>query len=260
MKNLIVLVALMTLITFGCKLSDKEESGKGTVSESEKNETVKNEVVARVDGNPIYKGDLHGRPLESAITDQILYEEGLRQGLDKKYAKKVEDYKKNMIIGIVKSQILLKNAKNYKITQADIDEYVDQNRNKYRNLKLKKITAPDKNVAEEIQKRALEGQDFDKIASDYSNSNVEVTVTEIGPTNEYNDMFDEIAVGKLSGIRQYADRFQIFRIIEVSDKLSASQRRKITFELANRRKGETLTNAVEEIKKKDNIKVEIVGK
>src|SRR4030065_622669 len=51
------------------------------------------------------------------------------------------------------------------------------------------VSVEDKNLAEEIHQKALERQDLEKIALDYTNSGKKATVRDSGFRKNYNDIF-----------------------------------------------------------------------
>jgi len=202
MIRLFTFTTLIILLVSGCGQSDKKEE---TTSETKEAKTIKKEtskedtsvektVVARINGKPIYKQDLNGRSVQYAIVREVLYLEGLRQGLDKdkKIKKSMEDHNKRVIINAVKTQ-LIKNFKKEigRLSDEDIENFYNENLHKYTRPHLMKVTVKDKNIALDIHARALEGEDLEKIASDHSSSGTDITVTDLGFTDKYNNLFDE---------------------------------------------------------------------
>jgi hypothetical protein len=271
MKNLLILMSLLTLFTLGCKSSkEKVQEGtpqkqatSGSATKSEEAGKAEKTVVARVNGTPIYKEELRGMPLQSAINDEILYQEGLNQGLDKKLADKVNEYKRTIIIGNVKKEIMLKAAKNEPKTVNDeeIQEYYNSHKDRYGepNLRLKAIFSEDKDIADEIHKKALNGEEFEKIASEYSDSGKKVTVQQRGFTNVYDERFNVLEVGQISNVFKTARGYVTLKIIEISNQPSRGQKQKIRFDILNQRRADALEKGIEQIKKANNVKVQIVG-
>jgi hypothetical protein len=141
MKKIIPLLTVLPLLILsplGCKPSEeKKEEIKETPYSSvqEKTPEVK-KIVARVNNNPIYEEDLKGRPLKGIIDIEILYQVGLKQGIDKKYEENVETYKKGLIIKEVTSEVV-KDLPN-EVSSKDIEDYYNENEIKYTNFHLKK--------------------------------------------------------------------------------------------------------------------------
>jgi hypothetical protein len=98
MKAITYLLAVIIILTAGCGRSDK---GKDTSGESPKQERSANEkIVARVNSKPIYETQLRDRKLNDIIADEILYDDALRQGLDKDKTiqNRLAQYRKNLYV------------------------------------------------------------------------------------------------------------------------------------------------------------------
>ena len=81
MKAITYLLAAIIMLTAGCGKSDK---GEDTSDQSSKHENSNNQkIVARVNSKPIYETQLRDKRLNDIIADEILYDDALRQGLDK---------------------------------------------------------------------------------------------------------------------------------------------------------------------------------
>ena len=110
LRNLSLLFAILLII--GCGQSDtnndsttdekpiaeqnQAESGSGNAGDTAQPERV-GKVLARVNGIPIYEDDLNGKNLDFVITEEVIYQAGLKQGIDKQY----------------KDQVLFENKENY---------------------------------------------------------------------------------------------------------------------------------------------------
>jgi hypothetical protein len=271
MRRFVMLISASALILFaGCKAEQQKkeitkEENKTLLSQEQPTFQDKDlkTVVARINGRPIYKEEVGEEPLERVIDEEILYEIGLKQGLDKnkKLEEKVERYKKRLIINAVRAQILDNiGKKEPKVSDEEIENYYKENENRYRYLSLKAIITNDRKVAEEIHKRALKGEDFEKIVSDYSNnSGKEVTLRELSFTRRYNDIFKGKEIGSVSNIIQEGNRFIILKVTDVRQIELQRVKPAIRTTIAAQKKGEALHDYIEKLKKENNIKVEIFG-
>jgi len=319
-KKLILILPIF-LIQFGCKQKEEnqtkvkeEQTMESAETSGEKippNNSTNREnaiqieeissdkkLLATVNGRPIYEEDLKRRQLDDMIVDEILYEDGLRRGLDKHYEKNVELYAKTLIVREQNQNIrstvpkeeptdkeiedfIKQNKKQFetylktfivreqnqnirstvpkeKPTDKEIEDFFKQHEKRYTNLKVKGISTSDKNIAEQIHKRAIKGEDFDNIASDYLASEVTFTPDIINLPVTTNDYFDELKVGAITDIIQENRNFLIYRIIEVN-KLPISQfKTAITFTVLAQKKYEAVREFAEKAKKEHNIKVEII--
>jgi hypothetical protein len=258
MKKLFPFLFLVVLILAGCggESKKKEEAKKETTSQ----ETKSGKIVARVNGRPIYEGDLRGASLQEAIDEEILYQEGLKRGLDKQFEKAVEDYKKRLIVSALKKDIMgnLPKESEAAVTDKEVEDYYKENQSKYRILRLKEIVVEDKGLAEEIHKRALAGEDLEKIASDYSKSGKSVVVRDSRWNRRYNDLFSGKAVGAISDVIQEGNKFKILKLVETKDIPLNKVKQFIKYNILAKRRADAMHEFAEKIKKENNIKVEIL--
>ncbi len=317
MKRLFPLLALIILFALGCEKEKKEETQKpaGTteaISTKETSQTpTEKKILARVNGRPIYEEDLGGRPLESAINDEILYESGIKSGLDKKFETRFEQYKKRFIVKALKIEIkdlpdkerrdltgksddilykeglkrgldkkfesmlgrykkglivdklktdILSSAtpkENRQISNKEVGNYYNENQMIFTYQHVKGVSAADKNIAEEIHKRALGGESLEKIASDYPGKNV--AVTDWGLSKKYNDIFVEKSIGSVSDIIQEGGKFTVLKLYDTRKLPLSKVQGTIMYNILAKRRGYALQQFVEQLKKENNIKVEILG-
>lgn len=264
MRKLFPLLLLIVLINVSCTQSEKKEETKKDASKAEITSTDKQEngtgkkVVARVNGNPIYEEDLQGRPLRMVINEEILYQEGLKQGLDKRFQGEIDDYKKRVIAETVKRELLseLPKAKEMEITDEQIEKYYEKHPDKYTFISIKEISLPDKSAAEEVRKKLLAGEDPVKIKSDLG-ENVVINDLKFGKT--YYKKFDKIEVGTISEVIEDGGRFKILQITDVRQVPLQRVSNAIKHHIIARKRGKIIQEKVEEMKKENNIKVEIIA-
>jgi len=252
MRKLFPLLVLIILFAAGCERFEKKQATTGT------EETTQKKVVARVNGRPIYEDELKGRPLETVIDYEILYEAGLKQGLDKKVEKAVEDYRKRLILTALQKEIMNNLPKEENVSDEEIEKYYKENESKYRYLRIKEIAVEDKNLAEEIHKRALKGEDFEKIASDYSKSGTRITVRDLRFNIKYNDFFSGKDVGSVSEVVQEGNQFKILKLTEIKEIQHYKVMEAIRHTILAKRKAQAVHEFAEKFKNENKIEVEIL--
>ena len=252
MRKLFPLLVLIILFAAGCERFEKKQSTTGT------EETTQKKVVARVNGRPIYEDELKGRPIETVIDYEILYEAGLKQGLDKKVEKAVEDYRKRLILTALQKEIMNNLPKEENVSDEEIEKYYKENESKYRYLRIKEIAVEDKNLAEEIHKRALKGEDFEKIASDYSKSGTRITVRDLRFNMTYNDFFSGKDVGSVSEVVQEGNQFKILKLTEIKEIQHYKVMEAIRHTILAKRKAQAVHEFAEKFKNENKIEVEIL--
>ena len=254
MKKLFRLLVFIILFAAGCERFEKKQAATTTSTE----ETTQKKVVARVNGRPIYEEDLKGKPLQTAIDYEILYEAGLKRGLDNKIEQDVEDYKKRLIVTKMQREIMDSLPKEELASDTEIEEYYKQNEMKYKILSLKEISVEDKNLADEIQKRAATGEDFEKIASDYSNSGKNVGVRDLKFNRRYNNQFMGKEVGSVSEVIQEGNKFIILKLTETKDIPLDKAKQAIKYTVAAKKRAQAVHEFAEKAKNENNINVEII--
>jgi len=252
MKKLFPLLVLTILFAAGCERFEKKQATTST------QEITQKKVVARVNGRPIYEEDLKGKPLQTAIDYEILYEAGLKQGLDKKVEQAVEDYKKRIIVTTMQNEIMTNLPKEKAISEAEIEEYYNQNESKYKIMSFKEIIVEDKNLADEIHKRAANGEDFEKIASDLATAGTNLEVKDLRLNRKYNDRFIGKEIDSVSEIIEEGNRFVILKLTEVKDIPLAKAKHAIKYTIAAKKRAQAVNDFAEKAKNENNIKVEII--
>ena len=143
-------------------------------------------------------------------------------------------------------------------SDTEIEEYYKQNEMKYKILSLKEISVEDKNLADEIQKRAATGEDFEKIASDYSNSGKNVGVRDLKFNRRYNNQFMGKEVGSVSEVIQEGNKFIILKLTETKDIPLDKAKQAIKYTVAAKKRAQAVHEFAEKAKNENNIKVEII--
>lgn len=263
MKRLFPFIVLFVLFTWGCGKSEKKTEEPKDLSPT--NQTAQtnmpDRVVARINGRPIYEKDLDGRPLEYVITDEILYEEGLKRGLDKKLEPRIEQYKKSLIVNAIKNEISGKLPKDEEVSDKEIEDYYKENESRFTHMRVKEMIFDDKGLAEEAHERAIKGEDFEKIASDLSTkSGKNIPVKDLVFGVRYNDIFKGKDVGSVSDVIQEGNEFKVVKLVEMRKIPIFKARSSIKYLILAKKKNDALRDYAEKLSKEDNIKVEILGK
>ena len=257
MKTLFLFLTLLILFAWGCgKAEKKGETQKASTKSREVVAESNKKIVARVNGKPIYEEDLKGRPVEEVIADEILYEEGLKRHLDKKFEERVESYRRNLVINALKTEII--KTMPQKVDPKEIENYYKENESEYKYLRVVEISVGDKNLAEEIHQKALKGQDLEKIASDYSKSGTEISVNDSGFRTIYNDIFSGKEIGSVSEVIQEADGFKVLKLVEVREIPLDKLNQPIRINLLGKKRNEAIQEFTDKLKEDNKINVEII--
>ncbi len=216
-------------------------------------------VVARVNGVPIYADELNGMPVDSLVTDEILYQDGLKEGLEKKHQNKIRQYQMSLVIRDVKNSITVKLPPEKEITEQDLQEFYNSNKDtNFTNYRIEEISFQDKELGEKIIKMAKEGKSFQDIAKELSGGNSQVTVKDLGFRKKLNSYFQSREPGAISAVVTEGDgAYSVLKILEMEEISYNSVKNAIKYSIEARREGAAYNQAAKEIAKENGFIVEI---
>lgn len=253
---LIVLLFLSACGQSGTKESPGDEGGRFKPEKSGK-------VVARVNGVPIYKDELNGQSVDSLVTDEIIYQEGLSEGLEKKYQEKVMQYQMSLVVREVKDRVISELPPEKEITEEELLNYYNSAKDlKYTNLRVEEINFTDKKLGEQILKMAKDGKDFNDIVKELPadvSETAEVKVNQLGYDRKLNMFFEVKEVGSVSNIVDKENgTYSVLKIQEVSVIPFQTAKNTIRFIVEARKKGAAFNAYARKVAKEKNYDVEIV--
>jgi len=267
----IVAFLLVLLILIGCNQSDNNSNSESIENKTETQSKSKQEfsntddtesqsaIIARVNDKPIYEDDLNGQSLDLAITEEILYQDGIGQNLDKQFEDQVRKYEKRLIIRYLKNTILEDSEITKPVSEEEVEQYYDLNRDRYSYVSIQEITAPDANVSMEIKKKAENREDLLKISQDYPE--ITIQINELGYDRGKLKYFDTLEVGKISEVIQKEDgSFAVYKIVEIKDMPISNVRSAIKSILEARRKAHIIDNYAQKVAYENDMKIEILQK
>ncbi|MEM4658490.1 MAG: peptidyl-prolyl cis-trans isomerase [Candidatus Methanosuratincola sp.] len=265
MRRLLPLMLILALATsYGCKRQEKTgESRQGapqaTAPAKQEGEASSDgkKIVARINGKPIYKEDLDRYSIPEYINDLILYEEGIRQGIDKEFEKQVENYKKRLVINRLKADVMTK-VQDQKVSDKEIEDYYTKNKDRYVYLSVEEITTGDKAVADEIHKRAVAGEELRDIAEKYKKEGTPVRYASMRLTTKFNMFFPKKEKGAVTGVIHVKDKYTILKIVDVRELPLDKVKSSIESTIIAGRRFQALNDFIEKLKREQNIKVEIL--
>jgi hypothetical protein len=185
--------------------------------------------------------------------DEILYQEGIKRGLDKQLQDNVEGYKRRLIVNDVNREIV-KNLIT-ELTEKDIEDFYNDNEINYTHFKVKRIITNDKNAANEIHKRLTKGEDIENIASDYSLKVENATIRDWGfENNKYIGLLKGKEVGSVLDIIETKNRFEIIKIIDIRKIPLTKVKPHVKFNLLK----DIRSKAINNLKEENEIIVEFV--
>ena len=270
--NKLVPVLLLTLCLLsacgqsGNKEGSSDKSANSTQNQNGNTVTTRykpeksSKIVAKVNGVPIYEDELNGRPVNSLVTDEILYQEGLKEGIDKKYQDQVMQYQMSLVVKDVKSSILENMPPEKEVTDKELLDYYNQHKDlNYMNLRIQEINFSDKKLGDEILKMAQAGKELQDIASSMSNSGSKVTVNDLGFNKRLNPYFKVKEVGAVTEVISKQDgTYSVLKILEVKEVPFDTAKNVLKYTVESRKKGMAFEKYANKIAKENGMKIEIV--
>ena len=266
MKKTIPVLLTVLLLLSACGQSGTKESADKSGSTNQEPASYKPEssskVVARVNGVSIYEDELNGRPVDSLVTDEILYQEGLKEGLEKKFQNKIREYQMTLVVREIKNRVLDKMPPEKEITEKDILDYYNSVKDsKYTTYRIEEINFQNEKQGEQIIKMAKEGKSFEDIAKSLSNAESQVTAQDLGFNKDMTIYFESREVGSISNVVSKKDgAFSVLKITEAKETPYNSVKNTIKYVIEARRKGAAYDQAAKEIAKENGFTVEIVDR
>lgn len=266
MKKTIPVLLTVLLLLSACGQSGTKEPADGPGNANQEPASYKPErnskVVARVNGVPIYEDELNGRRVDSLVTDEILYQTGLKQGLEKKYQDKIRNYQMSLVVRDIENSITANLPPEKEITDKDLQEFYDANKDaNYTNYRVEEINFQDEKLGERIITMAKEGKSFQDIAKELSSDKSQVTVKDLGFNKKLNIYFQGKEPGAISEVITKQDgAYSVLKILEIKEIPYGSVKNAIKYTIEARRKGAAYNQAAKELAKENGFTVEIVDK
>ena len=270
MKRIIMLLILPAVLAAGCgtqeKAQDKKAGESSEQTEMQGQTGVKidpkpqrdDKVVARVNGVPIYHDELKGRPVQHLISEEIIYQKGLGLGLDEKYAERMRDYQKQLIVHDLKMELLENQPPMKEISNEEIKSYYDSNPAKYTFVRMQEVGFTDKNLGDEILGKVKSGEDLTELVNSYVESGANVVGRDLGYNREMVKKFDVIELGAVTDVITKPDgSYGVIKIVEIKPIPLNQTERAIRRTLEAKRKSYAFDNYANQIVEENNIEIEI---
>jgi len=189
----------------------------------------------------------------------VLYQKGLWLGLDEKYAEKVRDYKKQLIVHDLQADVLENLPPMKEVSDEEVQSYYDNNSEKYTFVRMQEVGFVDKNLGDEILRKMKSGEDLTEIVNGYAESGANVVGRDLGFNRAMVKEFDTVGLGSVSDIITKPDgSYSVIKIVEIKPIPLRQTERAIRSLLKAKRKSYANDNYANQIIEENNIKVEII--
>ena len=267
MKGLLAILILPALIVIGCGAQEKSENKEGAAQDTGANSALKtdpkpqmdSEVVARVNGVPIYKDELNGRPVKELVSEEVIYQKGLGMGIDEKYAQKLRDYRKQLVVHEMKGDILEELPPAKQISDEEILSYYEANPKKYTFVRMQEVGFADKDLGDEIVGKMKGGEDLTEIVNSYTESGANVVGRDLGYSREMLKLFDTVELGAVTDVITKPDgSYSVVKIVEIKPIPLTQSERAIRRLLEAKRKSSAYEEYADIIIKENGAQIEII--
>jgi hypothetical protein len=255
-------VLLLNFAVIGCenKTSNNEKAETQNTSSSidQKEAKPQEEIVLTVNDRPIYKSDIGSRNMQNIIEDEVIYEVALSQKKDEdpELIKILETHKKNMIVGRFKGKIIKSHISEIdKVSEEELQKFYQDNKGKYTFLNLDKISVQERDTANEIYSKLEKDNKIEDIKEEYSNENIDVRITQINNTKNYNRLFKNFEQGEFSKSQKENMAYTIYIITDVNLPEFNRMKRILKHAYMNQQRNIAIKEFVEESIKENNIRI-----
>ena len=186
-----------------------------------------------------------------------MYQYGLSKGIDKKYAKNVYEYKKQLVINDVKQDIMENLPPAKVVSDEEIEEYYEKNKSKYTFANLAEITFKNEELSEEIMKRIKEGEDLQNIAKSYEDSGEAVTYNDLGINRSLSIRYNLTDTGQVTDVIEKDNGdFSIIKVLQIRDMAISRNKSAIRNILEAKNEASQIHEKAREIADENNMKLE----
>ncbi len=247
----------------GCSKEKNEQSNEETTtsSQAEKSDDKKSKVAFYVNSRPVYKNHIKNKTIDNAIIDEIIYEKAFIDGMDKQQeiVDKVEFYKKNLLIGRVKSNIVKQTITESNITDEQVKKYYKDNISNYTDLDLKQLIFQDEATAQQAYQQLNSKYLVNDIIQNFKNENINILTNNIKNSKKYNKLFESLEVGKFTTPQKSAGTYSVYIIENIHTKKLKNIKRIVKFKLLQTLKEDAITSYANKVKGEHNIEVKMAN-
>ena len=274
------LLSLLIVFTVAVSCTQPDNKDKNTEETTESKQISQKAperdktVVAKVNDTPVYKYQLEKslvNPLREAIVKKVLLQEAIKKGYRKGDFSNA-DYEAPKIKGefitnnhaavqTMEREILNNVNVNKKVTDKEVNEYYNENIDKYTYVATLKYTVDaDEQTSKKVRGMLVGGSSVSDIRDKYSDQGLKISVEEKKMSNNpiILDNLDVVEVGAISKPIRFAGKYDIYKVtgmkkVEIN-KIKSSLKQNIK----SLRKRDAIYNYVDKLIKSDEYNVTVL--
>ena len=274
------LLSLLIVFTVAVSCTQPDNKDKNTEETTESKQISQKAperdktVVAKVNDTPIYKYKLDKNlvnPLREAIVKEVLLQEAIKKGYRKGDFSKAdfEDPKikrefttnNHAAVQTMEREILNNVNVNKKVTDKEVNEYYNENIDKYTYVATLKYTVDaDEQTSKKVRGMLVGGSSVSDIRDKYSDQGLKISVEEKKMTNNpiILDNLDVVEVGAISKPIRFAGKYDIYKVTAIKkveiNKIKSSLKQNIK----SLRKRDAIYNYVDNLIESDEYNVTVL--
>ena len=255
-----ILILAVFILLPACKENKSKQANESTKTSEQSADTSqdKGKVAFKINGRPVYEDEMSARNIDEAIKDEILYEAALIKGVDKEpqVEKTLNMYRRNLITGVLRKQIIDEAMENYQVSDENINNYYEEHKDNYITLDVNKLIIQDKSKADEVYNKLSGGEAIEDVVEEYKTENSEIILQQLYNNRKLSKEFDSFEVGEVSKPIDEQNNAVIYVITKVEIIPLDKVKRQIAYILMNLRKAIAVNAFIEKAKREENIKIE----
>ena len=274
------LLSLLIVFTVAVSCTQPDNKDKNTEETTESKQISQKAperdktVVAKVNDTPVYKYQLEKslvNPLREAIVKEVLLQEAIKKGYRKGDFSKAdfEDPKikrefttnNHAAVQTMEREILNNVNVNKKVTDKEVNEYYNENIDKYTYVATLKYTVDaDEQTSKKVRGMLVGGSSVSDIRDKYSDQGLKISVEEKKMTNNpiILDNLDVVEVGAISKPIRFAGKYDIYKVTAIKkveiNKIKSSLKQNIK----SLRKRDAIYNYVDNLIESDEYNVTVL--
>ena len=185
--NLVLILFLTVSFIVSCNSEKDSKPTKSSNTDSTTEQDKKSEVVFYINDRPVTKGQLYGANLDTAISNEIIYEMALKENLheEQEILDRVEQFKKNLIVGKIKYRLIKDYLSTNTVTDEQIEAYYEDIKDKYSRLDLTQIMLDDEETANDVYSKIINSDNIEDTLEEQEKAGIKIVTKKLNETRNY---------------------------------------------------------------------------
>lgn len=257
--NLIIL-SLSFIFLISCNNDNKPKKVEKDTTKESSLENSREQIAFYINDRPVTRGQIHGPNLERGISNEVIYEMALKQGMDKdqEIIDRGQLYKKNLLVSKIKSKAIKDHLSQITITDEELDTFYEETKNNFARLDLTQIMLDDEQTAHNVYSKIVTSDDIDKTIDEQQKQGIVIITKELKLTRNYDHLFKEIEVGSLTKPVKGTHKYNIYRIDKIDYVPLEQIKQKLRLQLTSKHRLKAIDQYVDSAIKNNNIVIKKV--